>query len=64
MERIDPDAVKDLAADIQCGTSFAADLLALAGNDMQLVRDASAQCHGAESVKAYIIDHRFKKLER
>lgn len=55
--------VNDLAADIHCGPSLARDLLTLAGNDAQLVRDASFMCSKAESMKAYIIDHRFRKIE-
>lgn len=53
--------VSDLAADIHCGPGLARDLLTLAGGDAQLVRDASFMCDKAESMKAYIIDHRFKK---
>lgn len=53
--------VNDLAADIHCGTGLARDFLTLAGGDAQLVRDASFMCNNAESVKAYIIDSRFKK---
>ncbi len=53
--------VNDLAADIHCGPSLAHDLLTLAGGDAQLVRDASDACYKAESMKAYIIDRRFKK---
>ena len=55
--------VNDLAADIHCGPSLARDLLTLAGDDDQLVRDASFMCDKAESMKAYIIDRRFKKIE-
>lgn len=55
--------VNDLAADIHCGTSLASDLLTLAGNNAQLVRDASEHCNSAESMKAYIIDRRFKNIE-
>lgn len=50
-----------LAEDLHCGMPLVRDLLALAGNDERLVREASAACHGVESVKAYIIDKRFKK---
>lgn len=53
--------VNDLAADIHCGPSLARDLLTLAGDDAQLVRDASFMCNKAESMKAYIIDKRFRK---
>lgn len=60
----DEDRVVGLASDIQCGVALARDLLTLAGGDTQLVRQASASCRGVESMKAYIIDHRFDKLER
>lgn len=53
--------VNDLAADIHCGPGLARDLLTLAGEDAQLVRDASFMCDKAESMKAYIIDQRFRK---
>lgn len=53
--------VNDLAADIHCGVSLAEDLLTLAGGDVQVVRDASLMCRKAESMKAFIIDSRFKK---
>ena len=53
--------VNDLAADIQCGPRLAEELLTLAGGDGQLVRDASMLNNGINSVKAYIIDRRFKK---
>lgn len=53
--------VNDLAADIHCGPSLARDLLTMAGEDAQLVRDASFMCDKAESMKAYIIDKRFRK---
>lgn len=55
--------VNDLAADIHCGVSLAEDLLILAGGDASIVRDASLMCRKAESMKAYIIDHRFRKIE-
>lgn len=64
MKEITEHAVRDLAADIQCGTALARDLLTLAGGDMQLVRDASSHCQGIESVKAYIIDRRIKRVEQ
>lgn len=53
--------VNDLAADIQCGPRLAEELLTLAGGDTNLVRDASMFQQGINSVKAYIIDRRFKK---
>lgn len=55
--------VLDLARDIRCGPSLARDLLTLAGGDASLVREASAECRGVESMKAYIIDRRFQKSE-
>lgn len=51
----------DLAAEIHCGPSLAADLLTLAGGDKDMVRDASMCCDKVESMKAFIIDRRFRK---
>lgn len=49
---------------IGCGMSLTRDLLILAGWDENLVIEASqANLSGVESLKAYIIDKRFKKLE-
>ncbi len=59
----DEDRAVELAADIKCGVALAHDLLTLAGGDVDLVKKASASCYGVESMKAYIIDHRFVKLE-
>ena len=56
--------VRDLAADIHCGSPLAYDLLMLAGGDASLVREASSASPGAESMKAYIIDRRFKRIEK
>lgn len=53
--------VNDLAAEIHCGPSLAHDLLTLAGDDASIVRDASLMCGKVESMKAYIIDRRFRK---
>ena len=53
----------DLADDIRCGPKLARDLLLLAGGDAELVRKASDVCHGVESLKAYIIDARIRKME-
>lgn len=53
--------VNNLAADIHCGPSLARDLLILAGDDASIVRDASLACDKVESMKAFIIDRRFKK---
>lgn len=55
--------VRDLAADIHCGTPLASDLLMLAGGDANLVREASNVCRGVDSLKAYIIDKRISKVE-
>lgn len=55
--------VSDLARDIHCGIGLARDLLTLAGGDTDLVKEASLMCNKAESMKAYIIDGRFKKVE-
>lgn len=57
----DDKRVRQLAEDIHCGVPLAHDLLKLAGDDAQMVRDASAKCHGVDAMKAYIIDRRFKK---
>lgn len=56
--------VRILAEDIGCGGGLARDLLVLANGDEHLVRKASELCRGAESMKAYIIDHRFRNLEQ
>lgn len=58
------EVVINLATAIQCGVPLARDLLRLAGGDAQLVCDASAACHGVESMKAYIIDRRIAKIEK
>lgn len=52
-----------LAQDIGCSEPLARDLLRLAGGDSQLVAEASRECKGVESMKAYIIDRRFRKFE-
>ena len=61
----DWEMISDLASDIQCGTPLALDLLRLAGGDADLVRRASDACkhNGVASLKVYIINERFKKLE-
>lgn len=53
--------VRELAEDIHCGVPLAHDLLTLAGGDARIVRDASKFCHGVDTMKAFIIDRRFKK---
>lgn len=55
--------VEELAAEIHCGQPLAHDLLTLAGWDEGLVREASKACTKVESMKAFIIDRRFKKVE-
>lgn len=57
------DLVREVASDINCSCPLAYDLLKLAGWDADLVREASRHSHGVESVKADIIDRRFRKLE-
>lgn len=64
VRNVTENVVRDLAADIRCGTALARDLLTLAGGDVQLVRDASERCQGVESVKAYIIDRRIGRVEQ
>ena len=59
------DKIIDLAIDCRCGVKLARDLLRLAGDDFDLVREASQACpNGVESVKAYIIDRRISRIER
>jgi hypothetical protein len=59
------DKIIDLAIDCRCGVKLARDLLRLAGDDFDLVREASHACpNGFESVKAYIIDIRISRIER
>lgn len=53
----------DLAKEIGCSPQLALDLLTLAGEDDSLVREASLRCKGVESMKAFIIDKRFRKFE-
>lgn len=57
-------AVRRTQTKIGCGMSLTRDLLTLAGWDENLVIEASqANLSGVESLKAYIIDKRFNKLE-
>ena len=53
-----------LSIEIGCGIQLAQDLLILAGQDDELVKEASSACHGVESMKAYIINKRFNMLEK
>lgn len=56
--------IKELSQRIGCGISLTQDLLTLAGDDEELVINASENTHsGVESLKTYIIDHRFKRVE-
>lgn len=57
-------AIRRTQTKIGCGMSLTRDLLTLAGWDENLVIEASqANLSGVESLKAYIIDKRFSKLE-
>ena len=62
-EEVKLEDITNLACDIHCGVTFAKDLLTWAGGDANLVREASAECHSAESMKAYIIDKRVARIE-
>lgn len=53
-----------LAKEIGCGVQLAHDLLALSGGDADIVRDASANSIGVESMKVFIIDKRIRKVEK
>ena len=55
--------VKSISQELGCGPRFAFDLLTLAGGDKNLVFEASSKCSGANEMKVFIIDHRFKKIE-
>jgi hypothetical protein len=55
--------IRMLGNAIGCGDGLARDLLLLAGNDYDLVREASVHCTGIESVKTYIINKRFMQIE-
>ena len=58
------DKIKRVSAEIGCGVSLAKDLLVLAGGDERLVIMASnSTCNGVESLKAIIIDERFRKVK-
>lgn len=56
--------VRELSKKIGCGVPLTQDLLTLAGGDEELVVRASENTSsGVESLKAYIIDRRFKRVE-
>ena len=56
---------RKISQEVHCGLALAKDLLVLAGGDEKLVIEASERTmNGVESLKAYIIDKRFSKLER
>jgi len=57
------DEFRKLLDELGCGIVFAHDLVILAGGDLDLVREASRTCDGANQMKAYIIDRRFRKIE-
>ena len=57
--------IRRVANQIGCGLSLTKDLLTLAGDDVDLVLQASNDSTGGvESLKAAIIDGRFNKLEK
>lgn len=59
------DRVQELSNRIGCGVSLTQDLLTLAGDNEELVIRASENTRsGVESLKAYIIDNRFRKVEK
>lgn len=64
MAAVTADEFRQLLDELGCGHAFLHDLLILAGGDVELVREASRVCDGANSMKAHIIDHRFRKVER
>lgn len=53
----------ELADEIGCSSVSTRDLLALAGGNAELVREASTKRTTVESMKAYIVDHRISKVE-
>lgn len=54
-----------LSDELGCTLALAHDLLVLAGGDEDLVREASKTVNsGVDSLKNYIINKRFEKLER
>lgn len=63
--KITADLIKKVSHEIGCGLSLTKDLLVLAGGDADIVINASkSTCNGVESLKAIIIDARFKEVER
>lgn len=55
---------RKVSQEVHCGLALAKDLLVLADGDEKLVIEASENTmNGVESLKAYIIDKRFSKLE-
>lgn len=64
MQNMNAAKVKRVSNEIGCGLSLAQDLLTLAGGDEKLVIEASNNTrNGVESLKAIIIDERFRKVE-
>lgn len=57
------DLIKDLRERINVGWSVAAELLTLAGGDIDLAEKASLESDGLDQCKAKIIDQRFKRIE-
>lgn len=57
-------AIRKLSSKLGCGLSLTKDLLTLAGGDEQLVVQCSDKTYnGVQSLKAAIVDERFRKLE-
>lgn len=57
-------AIRKLSSKMGCGLSLTRDLLILAGGDEQLLLQCSNETyHGVQSLKAAIVDERFRKLE-
>lgn len=63
MAGVTVDEFRQLLDELKCGHEFLHDLLILAGGDVELVREASRMCKGANSMKAHIINRRFRKIE-
>lgn len=57
-------AIRKLSSKLGCGLSLTKDLLTLAGEDEQLVvRCSNKTYNGVQSLKAAIVDERFRQLE-
>lgn len=56
--------IRELRQRLGVGATVAAELLTLAGGDLDLAEHASKTSPGLDQCKAKIIDERFKRLER